>query len=100
MVPTATYHQLSPSGHCPHDEAPALFALSLSSWAAEVTADAPPLLRLGESISEDGVTLRCVDDSPSSASEYVVWVVYTLTSAVQRALRQLMGSRQQSRVAG
>lgn len=94
MVPQATYLQLSPSGHCPHAEAPALFALSLSSWAEEVIGEGVPLLQVGDTVSEEGVTLRRADDSPSNALEYAVWGVYVTTSAAQRAFRKVTGREQ------
>lgn len=72
-----------------------LFALSLSNWAEEVTGEGSPLLQVGDTVSEEGVTLRRADDSPSNALEYAVWSVYVTTSAAQRTFRKLFG-RQQS----
>lgn len=93
VIPDATFVQLSPSGHCPHDEAPDLFAQYLSSWANEVSHQAPPLLQIGDEVIREGITMRRVDDSPSNALEYVVWSVYVTTSAVQRTFAKVFGQQ-------
>lgn len=47
VIPEATYLQLSPSGHCPHAEAPGLFAHSVAAWARQLEQGAEPLLPIG-----------------------------------------------------
>lgn len=58
QVPEAPYYQISPAGHCPHDEVPEIVNFLLRGWIKNVESDssvALPLLDYPESVEYDVV---------------------------------------------
>ena len=65
QVPEATYLELSPSGHCPHDEGGAeAFNYAAAAWLVSRRDGQPFPLACGQSRTIGGVTLSSIDGSP------------------------------------
>ena len=66
VVTSAKYYELSPAGHCPHDEAPecvnAVIRSLIGEWFSTAETVAPPK-------SIDGVSIELVDGSPRNVFE-------------------------------
>jgi hypothetical protein len=66
VVTNAKYYELSPAGHCPHDEAPecvnAVIRSLIGEWFSTTEAASPPK-------SIDGVSIELVDGSPRNVFE-------------------------------
>ncbi len=51
LVPKAVYFEISPAGHCPHDEAPAAVNHCMKDWIMSVEDSTEPSLAIGSELT-------------------------------------------------
>lgn len=51
LVPEAAYFEISPAGHCPHDEAVSAVAYCMRDWIASLEDSREPSLAVGSEMT-------------------------------------------------
>lgn len=98
QLPSATYLELAPAGHCPHHEAPTAINSVISTWVQAVEAgqhmggQGHDLLQVGgsaEFVESDGevVQVCCIDGRPRNVFEKWDDATWRLKQALNRVMR-------------
>lgn len=99
QLPSATYLELAPAGHCPHHEAPTAINSIIQTWVQAVEAGQhtqTDLLQVGcsvEFVEADGqvVEVSCIEGKPRNVFEK--WD--SITWQLKQTLSRVMGGQQQ-----
>lgn len=79
-VPEAPYYQISPAGHCPHDEVPEVINFLLRGWIRNLESDGSLSLPLLEEIDTINQTIERELEFPRKSSKKSVKVRYFASS--------------------
>ena len=76
QIPSATYYELSPAGHCPHHESPAVTNALIAGWVGALSAGGPVPLHDGSALTAEGVTAVLTDGTPRNVFEKADFASY------------------------
>lgn len=79
-VPEAPYYQISPAGHCPHDEVPEVINFLLRGWIKNLESEGSVSLPLLEDIDTMNHTIERELEFPREGSKKSVKVRYFVSS--------------------
>lgn len=91
QLPSATYLELSPAGHCPHHEAPVAVSRCISEWVSAREAGQELALGVGQAWqvqeASQAVQVTHVSGAPRNVFEIMDYWTWRLRMVLQQALQ-------------